>query len=81
MEDLPKSQIRCPSRNSRRRPCPRWGHSGYRDGRARRTLHDLGNPLTGRPCDRLVIYSQHSCTRGCKYFNADLTDLADPGSP
>jgi transposase-like protein len=27
-----------------------------------------------------VIYSQHHCTRCRKYFNADMTDLADPGS-
>ena len=80
MADLPKSQLRCQSRHYRRRPCPRWGHSGYRDGRARRTLHDLGNPRTGRPCDRLVIDSQHDGTRGCKYVNAGLTDLADPAS-
>jgi hypothetical protein len=27
-----------------------------------------------------VLYSQHYCTRCRKYFNADMTDLADPGS-
>ena len=27
-----------------------------------------------------MIYSQHYCTRCRKYFNADMTDLADPGS-
>jgi hypothetical protein len=27
-----------------------------------------------------VIYSQHYCTRCRRYFNADMTDLADPGS-
>ena len=46
----------------------------------RRTLHDLGNPLTGRPRELIVIYSQHYCTRYRKYFNADMTDLAAPGS-
>ena len=46
----------------------------------RRTLHDLGNPLTGRPRELIVIYSQHCCTRCRKYFNADMTDLAAPGS-
>ena len=49
IEDLPKPKIRCQSRNYRRRPCPRCGQSAYRDRRVRRTLHDLGNPLTGRP--------------------------------
>ena len=46
----------------------------------RRTLHDLGNPLTGRPREMILIYSQHYCTRCRKYFNADMTDLAAPGS-
>jgi hypothetical protein len=36
--------------------------------------------LTGRPCDLILIHSQHYCTRCRKYFNADMTDLADPGS-
>jgi hypothetical protein len=80
VEDLPKTKIRLRSRNYRRRPCPRCGHSAYRDRLARRTLHDLGNPLTGRPSDIIVIYSQHYCTRCRKYFNADMTDLAEPGS-
>ncbi len=59
IEDLPKTKIGCQSRNFRRRPCPRCGHSSYRDRQFRRTLHDLGNPLTGRPRDIVVIYSQH----------------------
>ena len=46
----------------------------------RRTLHDLGNPLTGRPCNLILIYSQHYCTGCRKYFNAAMTDLAEPGS-
>src|SRR5271157_3790297 len=78
--DLPKPKVRCLSRNYRRRPCLLCGHSAYRDRLVRRSLHDLGNPLTGRPCDRIVIYSQHYCTRCRKYFNADMTDLASPGS-
>jgi hypothetical protein len=40
----------------------------------------LGNPLTGRPRDIVLIYSQHFCSKCRKYFNADTTDLADPGS-
>ena len=80
IEDLPKPKIRCQSRNYRRRPCPRCGHRAYRDRQVRRTLHDLGNPLTGRPRKLILIYSQHYCTRCRKYFNADMTDLASPGS-
>src|SRR5260370_12035111 len=80
IEDLPKPKIRVRSRNYRRRPCPRCGHRAYRDGLGRRTLHDLGNPLTGRPSELILIHSQHYCSRCRKYFNADMTDLADPGS-
>ena len=57
IDDLPKPQVACQSRNYRRRPCPRCGHSSYRDRLARRTLHDLGNPLTGRPRDIVLISS------------------------
>ena len=32
------------------------------------------------PRDLLVTYSQHYCTKCRKYFSADLSDLAPPGS-
>ena len=32
------------------------------------------------PWALVVTYSQHYCTKCRKYFNADLTDLAPPGS-
>jgi len=80
VEDLPQPKTRRRSRNFRRRPCPRCGHSSYRDRVFRRTLHDLGDPTAGRPCDVVLTYSQHYCTACRKYFNADCTDLADPGS-
>jgi hypothetical protein len=47
---------------------------------ARRRLHDLGNPFTGRPRDIILLCSQHYCRRCRKYSNADASDLADPGS-
>jgi hypothetical protein len=78
--DRATGKVVCQSRNYRKRPCPRCRHRSYRDGLARRTLHDLGNPLTGRPRDIVLIDSPHDCTRCRKYFNADMTDLADPGS-
>ena len=80
IEDLPKPYFRGHSRNYRRRPCPCCGHSAYRDSLGRRTLHDLGDPRTGRPCDLSVVSSRHYCSKCRKYFNADMTDLADPGS-
>ena len=79
IDDLPKPNVSLRSRNYRRRACPRCGHSSYRDSRGRRTLHDLGDPLTGRPRDLVVLYSRHFCSKCRKYFNADMTDLAHPG--
>jgi hypothetical protein len=79
-EDLPKTRVSIRSRNYRRRPYPYCGHSAYRDRLGRRTLHDLGNPLTGRLRDLVVLSSQHYCSRCRKYFNANMSDLADPGS-
>jgi hypothetical protein len=79
-EDLPEPKVSCRRRNYRRRLCPRCGHSAYRDRKGRRTLHDLGDTLRGRPGDVVVIYSQHYCSRCRKSFNADMTDLAEPGS-
>ena len=80
VEDLPQPIVTGRSRNYRRRPCPRCGHSSYRDSLGRRTLHDLGDPRAGRPRDLVVVHSRHYCSKCRRYFNADMTDLADPGS-
>jgi len=37
-------------------------------------------PLSGRPRDLLVTYSQHRCQDCGTYFNADMDDLALPKS-
>jgi hypothetical protein len=80
IEDLPRPRLRKRSRNFRRRPCPRCGHGAYRDRVFHRTLHDLGDFVSGRPCDLILTYSQHFCSKCRRYFNADCTDLAAPGS-
>jgi len=73
---LPKPRIERRSRNYRSRRCPRCGLHARRYARASRTLHDLGDPRSGRPIDLLVTYSKHHC-RSCDcYFPADLSDLA-----
>ena len=80
VEDLPPPQIVKRSRNYRRGPCPRCGRRAYRLRTAHRTLHDLGDPMSSRPRDLHVTYSQHHCPAcGC-YFNADLLDLALPNA-
>ena len=78
VEDLPKAKIKKRSRNYRRRPCPQCNHSAYRDKVYKRTLHDLGDLASNRPVDIILSYSQHCCSRCGKYFNVDVSDLADP---
>ena len=43
-----------------------------------RTLHDLGDLISGRPHDVHVHYSQHRCPKCKIYFNAPMEDLALP---
>jgi len=80
IEDLPVARIIQRSRNYPRRPCPKCQRSAYRLRTAKRTLHDLGDPITGRPRDLHVTYSQHRCLHCNHYFNADMLDLALPNS-
>jgi class 3 adenylate cyclase/tetratricopeptide (TPR) repeat protein len=77
--DLPQPEIVPYSRNDIRQPCPRCGHSAYRDKQSHRTLHDLGNLDLWCPRDLVITCSQHYCTKCRKYFSADLSDLAPPG--
>jgi hypothetical protein len=77
-EQLPPTQVLSLNRIFRRLPCPRCGQSAPHLRSLRRTLHDLGDPLTGRPRDLLLDYSQHRCRRCNLYFHADTSDLADP---
>lgn len=80
IEDLPAVKIKPCSRLYQKQPCPQCGHASYRDKVFTRTLHDLGDLAANRRVDRIVRYSQHRCSKCRKYFNADLTDWADPGS-
>jgi hypothetical protein len=79
-QDLPKPRIVPHSRNYSHRPCPRCGKSCHRDRVFTRTLHDVGDLVSGRPRDIQLTYSQHHCCRCRKYFNADASDLAPPKS-
>jgi hypothetical protein len=78
--DLPQPEIVPYSRHDKQNVCPRCGHVAYRDKQAHRTLHDVGNLDLWCPRDLVITYSQHYCTKCRKYFNADLSDLAPPGS-
>ena len=80
VEDLPPAKVVKRSRNWRRRPCPNCGRSAYRLRTVTRKLHDLGDPISGRPRQIHLTYSQHRCL-GCNtYFNADMDDVALPKS-
>ncbi|MGB2822704.1 MAG: hypothetical protein WBF17_17100 [Phycisphaerae bacterium] len=80
VEDLPPAKVVKRSRNYRRRPCPNCGRSAYRLRTVTRKLHDLGDPISGRPREIHLTYSQHRCL-GCNtYFNADMDDVALPNS-
>jgi len=78
VKGLPNAKVAQRSRNCRRRPCPDYGCSAYRDRVVTRTLHDLGDLKADRPVDVKVIYSQHYCTPCGMYFSADMSDLALP---
>jgi transposase len=80
VEDLPEPEIIERSRNRRRRRCPTCGHGASRLRTVTRTLHELGDPLTGRPRVIRLTYSQHRCSRCNTYFQADTDDLALPRS-
>ena len=45
-------------------------------GVASRTVHDLGDPLSGRPIDLHICYSTHRCLACRRSFPADQSDLA-----
>lgn len=78
VEDLPQPRIHKPSRNFAARPCPTCHRPAGRYGLGTRTLHDLGDPRSGRPLDVVVTFSRHRCRPcGC-HFTADLSDLALP---
>ena len=78
VEDLPKPKIVRRSRNFSRRPCPKCGHRCYRKRTCERTLHDVGELVSGRLRNIHLTYSQHYCCGWKSYFNADVSDLALP---
>ena len=78
MEDLPPTKLVRRSRNYKHRPCPSCGRRCYRNRTFERTLHDLGDPVTGRPRDVRLVYSQHYCCKCRRYFSADVSNLAPP---
>ena len=75
-QDVPQPLIIERSRNYPRQSCPHCEQSAPRLRTVERTLHELGDPIRGRPRDLHVTYSQHHCKHCGHYFNADMLDLA-----
>jgi hypothetical protein len=78
VEDLPKPLIERRSRNYPARRCRFCSRRAGRNAVASRTLHDLGDPDSGRPVDLVVTYSKHCCPHCGRCFSSDLSDLALP---
>lgn len=78
VEDLPEPRVERRSRDFPARRCRLCGGRAGRYAVASRTLHDLGDPRSGRPVDLFVAYSKHRCPRCGRRFSADLSDLALP---
>lgn len=80
VEDLPKPKIIKEYRNEAERICPRCHNMAPREHVYVRRLYDVGDLVSGRPRELHITYSQHHCKVCGKYFSADLTDVALPGS-
>lgn len=76
VEDLPAAKVIQRSRNYSRRPCPQCDRSCFRKRTVVRTLHDVGDLVSGRPRNIQLTYSQHYCCKCNRYFNVDMSDLA-----
>jgi len=77
IEDLPAPRVIERSRNYPSRTCPKCGGSAGRLRTDHRTLHDLGDPASGRPRDLHVTYSQHRC-RPCRADDPPKSIVAKP---
>jgi hypothetical protein len=79
-EDLPQAKVIRRSRNYSHRPCVRCGKVAFRNRTCKRTVHDVGDVIAGRPRDIEITYSQHQCTKCNSYFSADTSEFAAPKS-
>lgn len=80
VENLPKAKVIKRSRSYKRCICLCCGRRACRLRCVTRLLHDLGDLVSGRPHEIQLTYSQHHCSGCGHYFNADMSDVALPGS-
>ena len=78
LEDLPQAKVVRAVGTTPVGIARRCGKRAPRRSLGRRTLHDLGDVLTGRPIDLVVTYSKHKCPHCNLRFVADMADLAVP---
>jgi len=77
VEDLPKAKVSEWSRNYRHRTSPECKRSAYRMRTVICRLHNLGDPVSGRPREIQDTYSQRHCL-GCGAFPLFFTGLNPP---
>jgi hypothetical protein len=77
-EQLPPPTHEVIDRDKPHAPCPTCQRRTGRLRRCSRELHDVGDPLTGRPRELTVRYAQYHCRRCGAYFSTDLSDLCPP---
>ncbi len=77
-EDLPRPRIITEDRIQDTLLCPNCHKPAGRDKVFTRSLHDVGDLVSGRPRELRILYSQHYCRACDHYFNVDLSDLAPP---
>ena len=76
--DLPPPKTQHRSRIRDKCRCPHCKYLARQNGLRERSLHHLGDHLSGRPVDIILRYSLHYCCK-CKFhFSNDTTDLAPP---
>ena len=80
LHDLPTPHRKARTRNRKYAPCPQCRTRCPRRRTVKRLLRDIGNHETGRPVEIEFTCSVHRCSDCEKYFNIDLSDIADLGS-
>jgi hypothetical protein len=78
--DLPPPKKQRRSRIHKKCPCPHCEYLARQHDIRQRSLHHLGDPLSGRPVEIILQYSLHYCCKCKVYFAIDMTDIAPPKS-
>jgi len=79
-DDLPTPKKQFRSRVRDTCPCPNCQYLARHHGNRERSLHHLGDPISGRPIDITLRYSLHYCCKCKTYFSNNTTDFAPPRS-